>query len=307
MRGAIAAGHPLTAEAGARILAEGGNAVDACIAAALASWVAESPLTGPGAGGFMLVHRARDRTDHLLDFFVAVPGLGRHRKPAEMDLEPPRLVGGVGDPLPVGRELEVDREERAGREGDALSEALEAAGDRRDLMTVVPGGATRQASVRAGLSALWADVELVLVHDAARALTPPEVFASVIEAIDAGQAANGSTHPDFFALKVLSYIDTMFAGNRGERVKTPTAIVLCKGDFCPEVFNDTRRFAEANLNRLWNMCESRFENVAMFACSVVGSLGYATTGEAGDQVVPVPLHTALQGVLEPFEWIISQL
>src|SRR4051812_45245583 len=76
MNGAIAAGHPLTAEAGARVLAEGGNAVDACVAAAFASWVAESPLTGPGAGGFMLVHRARDRSDRLLDFFVAVPGLG---------------------------------------------------------------------------------------------------------------------------------------------------------------------------------------------------------------------------------------
>jgi len=76
MRGAIAAGHRLTAEAGADILAEGGNAVDACLAAAFASWVAESPLTGPGAGGFLLVHRARDRTDRLLDFFVAVPGHG---------------------------------------------------------------------------------------------------------------------------------------------------------------------------------------------------------------------------------------
>ena len=86
MKGAIAAGHPLTAEAGARILAEGGNAVDACVAAAFASWVAESPLTGPGAGGFMLVHRARDRTDRLLDFFVAVPGLGA-RRPRAIDME----------------------------------------------------------------------------------------------------------------------------------------------------------------------------------------------------------------------------
>ena len=76
MRGAIAAGHPLTAEAGARALAEGGNAVDACIAAGFASWVTESPLTGPGAGGFMLIHRARDRTTRVLDFFVTVPGLG---------------------------------------------------------------------------------------------------------------------------------------------------------------------------------------------------------------------------------------
>jgi gamma-glutamyltranspeptidase/glutathione hydrolase len=76
MKGAVAAGHPLTAQAGARILEEGGNAVDACIAAAFVSWVTESPLTGPGGGGFMLVHRARDARDSLLDFFVAIPGRG---------------------------------------------------------------------------------------------------------------------------------------------------------------------------------------------------------------------------------------
>ena len=86
MRGAVAAGHQLTAEAGARILAEGGNAVDACVAAAFMSWVAESPLTGPGAGGFMLVHRASDRSTRLLDFFVSTPGLGAaHRRRGEME------------------------------------------------------------------------------------------------------------------------------------------------------------------------------------------------------------------------------
>jgi gamma-glutamyltranspeptidase/glutathione hydrolase len=85
MKGAIAAGHPLTARAGAEVLAEGGNAVDACIAAAFASWVTESPLTGPGGGGFLLVHRARDRTTRLLDFYVAYPGEGARSPPGEMD------------------------------------------------------------------------------------------------------------------------------------------------------------------------------------------------------------------------------
>ena len=75
MRGAIAAGHPLTAAAGATVLREGGNAVDACIAAAFTSWVCESPLTGPGGGGFMLVHDARDGRTRLLDFFVTVPAV----------------------------------------------------------------------------------------------------------------------------------------------------------------------------------------------------------------------------------------
>jgi len=73
MRGAIAAGHPLTAEAGASVLRRGGNAVDACVGAALVSWVCESPLTGPAGGGFMLVHDAADGRTRLLDFFVAVP------------------------------------------------------------------------------------------------------------------------------------------------------------------------------------------------------------------------------------------
>ena len=76
MRGAIAAGHPVTAEVGARVLAEGGNAVDAAVAAGFASWVTESLLTGAGGGGFMLVHRARDRSTRLLDFFVTVPSGG---------------------------------------------------------------------------------------------------------------------------------------------------------------------------------------------------------------------------------------
>jgi gamma-glutamyltranspeptidase / glutathione hydrolase len=73
MRGALAAGHPLTAEAGADVLRAGGNAVDACIAAAAVSWVCESSLTGPGGGGFLLVHRAGEPRTRLLDFFVAVP------------------------------------------------------------------------------------------------------------------------------------------------------------------------------------------------------------------------------------------
>src|SRR3954469_4652491 len=85
MKGAVAAGHPLTAGAGARILEEGGNAVDACVAAAFAAWVAESPLTGPGAGGFALVAPADGRPARVADFFVATPGLGRPVPPgAEM-------------------------------------------------------------------------------------------------------------------------------------------------------------------------------------------------------------------------------
>ena len=73
--GVVAAGHPLTAAAGADVLRAGGNAVDAALAAMLTSFVAEPLLTGLGAGGYMLV-AAPGTEPVLLDFFVSAPGHG---------------------------------------------------------------------------------------------------------------------------------------------------------------------------------------------------------------------------------------
>jgi len=74
-RGVVAAGHPETARAGADVLRAGGNAVDAAVAAVLASLAAEPLLTGLGAGGYMLV-ALPGAEPRLLDFFVEAPGRG---------------------------------------------------------------------------------------------------------------------------------------------------------------------------------------------------------------------------------------
>jgi gamma-glutamyltranspeptidase/glutathione hydrolase len=81
-KGVVAAGHPLTAEAGARVLREGGNAVDAAVAAMLTSFAAEQLLTGLGAGGYMLVAGAGEEPT-LLDFFVEAPSPRRASPPVE--------------------------------------------------------------------------------------------------------------------------------------------------------------------------------------------------------------------------------
>lgn len=70
--GIVAAGHPATAEAGAAILRQGGNAVDAAIAAACTSFTAEPVLTAAGGGGFMLV-AASDKPHILFDGFTRMP------------------------------------------------------------------------------------------------------------------------------------------------------------------------------------------------------------------------------------------
>lgn len=74
---------------------------------------------------------------------------------------------------------------------------------------VVAGGATRQESVARGLAALTAEDDLVLIHDAARALVPVDVVRSVIARLVAGEQA---------VIPVVSVTDTMRAftdGNLG--------------------------------------------------------------------------------------------
>ncbi|RLK08814.1 2-C-methyl-D-erythritol 4-phosphate cytidylyltransferase [Micromonospora sp. M71_S20] len=76
----------------------------------------------------------------------------------------------------------------------------------RDLLapvapvSVVPGGAERQASVAAALAAVPAGPEIVLVHDAARALTPTDLVESVAAAVRAGHDA---------VIPVLPVVDTI--------------------------------------------------------------------------------------------------
>ncbi|MGI8716339.1 MAG: IspD/TarI family cytidylyltransferase, partial [Lapillicoccus sp.] len=71
----------------------------------------------------------------------------------------------------------------------AEAEALVSVGACRAPVTVVGGGPARTDSVAAGLAALADDIEVVLVHDAARALAPPSLFAAVILAVRGGHGA----------------------------------------------------------------------------------------------------------------------
>ena len=90
MKGAVAAGHPATAEAGAEILEAGGSAADASVAACLASCVAETVMTGLLGGGHAIYFDASSRRTANLDCFVAMPGLGRERRElALVELEVP--------------------------------------------------------------------------------------------------------------------------------------------------------------------------------------------------------------------------
>lgn len=85
VRGAVAAGHPATADAAAQILRAGGNAFDAVVAAHWCACVAEPVLTSLGGGGFLLA-RPAGAASRLYDFFAHTP---RHKVPlADADFRP---------------------------------------------------------------------------------------------------------------------------------------------------------------------------------------------------------------------------
>ena len=75
-KGAVAAGHEVTAAAAFELLEDGGNAFDAAIAGVLAACVAEPILASPGGGGFMTARKGdagRGNPTRVFDFFAQTP------------------------------------------------------------------------------------------------------------------------------------------------------------------------------------------------------------------------------------------
>ncbi|MBG6190522.1 2-C-methyl-D-erythritol 4-phosphate cytidylyltransferase [Arthrobacter sp. CAN_A212] len=99
---------------------------------------------------------------------------------------------------------------------------------------LVAGGATRPDSVNAGLAALSPGISHVLVHDAARALTPPAVFRRVVAALHAGAEA---------VIPVIPVVDTIKTVDGGLVTGTPPRETL-RAVQTPQGFNiDTLRLA----------------------------------------------------------------
>lgn len=130
--------------------------------------------------------------------------LGADAPKALVDVDGRSILRHALDGVFAAERMQVVVVAPAGFEDVMANELRAAAGDRAALGAVVAGGATRQQSVAAGIAALATEVETVLVHDAARALTPSALIDTVAESVaDAG------------VIPALPVIDTLkqFAGD----------------------------------------------------------------------------------------------
>jgi gamma-glutamyltranspeptidase/glutathione hydrolase len=106
VQGVIAAGHPQTAAAGAEILTQGGNAVDAAVAASFASFIAEAVLVNIGGGGIAQVYTPSTKQATVYDFFSAMPGLSANGDPLPTDIDFRKILvdfGPAQQPFYIGR------------------------------------------------------------------------------------------------------------------------------------------------------------------------------------------------------------
>jgi 2-C-methyl-D-erythritol 4-phosphate cytidylyltransferase len=132
--------------------------------------------------------------------------------------------------------------------------------------TVVSGGATRQESVSCGIAALADDVDLVLVHDAARSFVPPEVVERVVAALRSGADA---------AIPVLPVTDTIreqrAPGLLGSTVdRSRLVAVQTPQGFLKDVLIEAHRRAEPA-----NACDD---------ASLAEAIGVTVVGVAGSEL-----------------------
>jgi gamma-glutamyltranspeptidase/glutathione hydrolase len=105
-KGVVAAAHPLAAQAGARLLAQGGNAFDAAAATAAALNVVEPYMSGLAGAGLATCWVAAERRVKVLDFVPRVPkGFPVDRFKAREDLARGPLSAGVPGNLSGWAEL----------------------------------------------------------------------------------------------------------------------------------------------------------------------------------------------------------
>ena len=99
--GVVAAQHKRAAQAGAEVLAAGGDAIDAAVATSFAIGVVEPWMSGLAAGGAMVLWRAQERKAYVVDYGM--------RSPAALDPSDYPVVGGRDPELFAWPRVKDDR------------------------------------------------------------------------------------------------------------------------------------------------------------------------------------------------------
>jgi len=123
--------------------------------------------------------------------------------------------------------------------------------------------------------------------------------------IDAVKLKEGARDPDYFTMKLLSYLNELGEDGKLGWSRRPVAMIFTKADQCEECFDDPAGFARTHAAGLWQHCRQRFGCHRFFATGVAGTCAWQESFSEGR--VQVPLRVEPRGIVEPFEWLLEEL
>lgn len=175
------------------------------------------------------------------------------------------------------------------------------------VITVVDGGESRAESVRSAMAALAGDVGAVIIHDAARPLTPPEVFHRVADSLAEGALA---------VIPALAVVDTIKTVEKSaretasiapEKVRCTPARGQLRAVQTPQGFElETLRRAHAEAATLTESQAAEVTDDAMLV-EAMGVDVYVVKGSARSLKITTPTdlllaEALLEGPLAP-RWV----
>ncbi|MCZ2404152.1 2-C-methyl-D-erythritol 4-phosphate cytidylyltransferase [Paenarthrobacter sp. Z7-10] len=174
-------------------------------------------------------------------------------------------------------------------------------------ITVVDGGSSRAESVRSALAALAPEVSAVVIHDAARALTPPEVFHRIAASLAEGALAVIPALAVVDTIKTVENSDPGTASIAPERVRCTPARDQLRAVQTPQGFDlATLRRAHEQAALLTQSQAAEVTDDAMLV-EAMGVAVYVVKGSARSLKITTPTdlllaEALLEGPLAP-RWV----
>lgn len=120
-----------------------------------------------------------------------------------------------------------------------------------------------------------------------------------------------SSTDDLFAMKLAAYVAQLHGLSQADQsqrkaASSPSvAIVFTKCDACPEAIENPKEFAANNMPRLVEFSRRTFSRHQYFAAGIAGNT--AVLNESGKNPQRIPLHVEPRGIVEPLDWLVSQI
>jgi hypothetical protein len=128
---------------------------------------------------------------------------------------------------------------------------------------------------------------------------------AAIVLLDAVELDAGESAQEYFAMKLLSYLNELDQADGHAWRNRPLAIVLSKSDRCDACFENPAEFVRARAAGLWQICSERFEQHRFFAAGVAGACTACIVPGVGRMMLPLRIEP--RGIVEPFEWLVRRL